>query len=65
MLASIEMKADGPVAIHPDVEAARAIFASVPFAARFHERIASLVKVAKDSLQLVGRESARRRELCR
>ena len=65
MQASIKMKTDGAVAMQLDVEAARAVFASVLFAARFHERIAPLVKVAKEGLQLEGRESARRRELCR
>jgi hypothetical protein len=37
----------------------------VIFAARFHERIAPLVEIAKAGLQLEGQESARRRELCR
>jgi hypothetical protein len=65
MRASIKMKADGSVALDLDNEAARTIFASVIFAARFHERIAPLVEIAKEGLQLEGRESARRRELCR
>jgi len=65
MQASISMKADGLVALDLDIEAARTIFASVIFAARFNERIAPLVEIAKDGLQLEGRESARRRELCR
>jgi len=65
MQASIKMKTDGSVAMQLDVEAARAVFASVLFAARFHERIAPLVEVAKKELQIEGRESARRRELCR
>ena len=65
MQASIKMKVDGSVALDLDIEAARTIFASVIFAARFNERIAPLVEIAKDGLQLEGRESARRRELCR
>ncbi len=65
MKASIKMKPDGSVALDLDIEAARTMFASVIFAARFHERIAPLVEVAKEGLQLEGRESARRRELCR
>ena len=65
MQASIKMKTDGSVAMQLDVEAARAVFASVLFAARFHERIAPLVEIAKAGLQLEGQESARRRELCR
>jgi len=65
MQASIKMKPDGSVALDLDIEAARTMFASVIFAARFHERIAPLVEVAKEGLQLEGRESARRGELCR
>ena len=65
MRASIKVKANGSVAMQLDVEAARAVFASVIFAARFDERIAALVEVAKEGLQLEVKESARRRELCR
>jgi len=65
MQASIKMKTDGSVAMQLDVEAARAVFASVLFAARFHERIAPLVKVAKEGLQLDSRKSVRRLQPCR
>ena len=65
MQASIKVKANGSFAMQLDVEAARAVFASVIFAARFHERIAPLVEIAKAGLQLEVKESARRRELCR
>ena len=65
MHASIKMESNGSFAMQLDVEAARAVFASVIFAARFHEHIAPLVKIAKEGLQLEGRESARRQELCR
>jgi len=65
MQASIKMKPDGSVALDLDIEAARTIFASVIFAARFHERIAPLVEIAKVGLQLEGLESARRKDLCR
>ena len=64
MQASIKMKPDGSVALDLDIEAARTIFASVIFAARFHERIAPLVEIAKVGLQLEGLESARRKDLC-
>ena len=47
MQASIKMKADGSVAMQLDVEAARAVFARVLFAARFHERIAHLIEIAR------------------
>ena len=65
MHASIKKKPDGSVALDLDLEAARAIFASVLFAARFHERIVPLVKIAREGLQLDSRKSARRLQLCR
>ena len=65
MHASIKKKPDGSVALDLDLEAARAIFASVIFAARFHERIAPMVEVAKAGLQLNSRKSARRLQPCR
>ena len=64
MQAAIKMKPNGSVALDLDLEAARAIFASVVFAARFNERIAPLVRVAREGLQLEGLESARRKDLC-
>ena len=65
MQASIKMEPNGSVAMQLDVEAARAVFASVIFAGRFHEHIAPLVEIAKVGLQLEGLESARRKDLCR
>jgi hypothetical protein len=65
MRASINMKADGSVALDLDIEAARTIFASVIFAARFHECIAPLVDVAKEGLLLGNGKSARSSQLCR
>jgi hypothetical protein len=64
MHASIKKKPDGSVALDLDLEAARAIFASVVFAARFHERIVPLVKIAREGLQLDSRKSARRLQPC-
>ena len=64
MQASIKMKTDGSVAMQLDVEAARAVFASVLFAARFHERIVPLVKIAREGLQLDSRKSTRRLQPC-
>jgi hypothetical protein len=63
--ASIKTNADGSVAIELDLDAARAVFASILFAARFHERIAPLVIVAKQGLDLDGQKATRRQELCR
>ncbi len=65
MHASIKTNADGSVAMHLDLDAARAVFASILFAARFHERIAPLVIVAKQGLNLDGRKATRRQEPCR
>jgi hypothetical protein len=65
MRASINPKSDGSVALDLDIEAARTIFASVIFAARFHERIVPLVKIAREGLQLDSRKSARRLQPCR
>jgi hypothetical protein len=63
--ALIRTNADGSVAIELDLDAARAVFASILFAARFHERIAPLVIVAKQGLDLDGRKATRRQEPCR
>ena len=38
---------DGTVALHLDVEAARAVFGSILFPAKFHEDIAPLAQVAE------------------
>jgi len=65
MRASIKTKPDGNIALDLDIEAARAIFASVVFAARFNERIAPLVRVAREGLQLDSRKSVRRLQPCR
>ena len=65
MHASIKANTDGSVAIELDLDAARAVFASILFAARFHERIAPLVIVAKRGLDLDDRKATRRQEPCR
>ena len=65
MQASINMKADGSVTLDLDIEAARTIFASVIFAARFHEHIAPLVEIAKEGLLLGSGKSARGPQRCR
>jgi hypothetical protein len=51
MQASIEMTRSGSVAIHLDPKAARAVFASLLFAARFHEGIAPLVPIAEEGMR--------------
>lgn len=50
MQATLQTRNDGTIALQLDSEAARAVFASVLFAARFHENIAPLVVVAREGL---------------
>ena len=64
MQAVIETKKDGSVAIELDREAARAVIASIVFASRFHERIASLAGMMEASLK-DNEGVATRRTLCR
>jgi hypothetical protein len=51
MQASIQRTPDGSVDVHLDTEAARAVFASVLFAARFHEGVAPLAPIAEEGLR--------------
>jgi len=51
MQAWLKTHNDGTVALHLDLEAARAVFASILFAAKFHEDIAPLARVAEQGLQ--------------
>ena len=53
MRATLETRNDGKLALLLDGEAARAVFASVLFAARFHEDIEPLANVAQRGLQLI------------
>ncbi len=50
MQAAIETRQDGSVAIELDPEAARAMVASIVFAARFREGIAPLAGIVEASL---------------
>jgi len=50
MQASIETEADGMVNWRLDPDAAQAVFASVIFASRFHEGIATLAVMAAERL---------------
>ncbi len=59
MQASIERTRDGLVDVHLDLEAARAVFASVLFAARFHEDFAPLAPIAEQGLRGVEPKAAR------
>ena len=51
MRASFKTHNDGTVALNLDTEAARAVFASVVFAAKFHQEFALLAKVAEEGLR--------------
>lgn len=51
MQASIKAESDGTVNLQLDAEAARAVFACVVFASRFHEGFAPLATLAADRLQ--------------
>jgi len=64
MQASIKTNRDGSVAMYLDVEAARAILASVVFASRFHEGLAQLVQVAEKELRGEWRTEVRRNDSC-
>jgi hypothetical protein len=65
MRAAIRNMTDGSVALKLDADAARAIFASVLFAARFHEGISPLARIAKEELERDNRKTTRRGEPCR
>ena len=65
MRASFTTDRDGSIALHLDSEAARGVFASVLFAARFHEGLTPLAAVAEevlrehDAIQTNGEPSCR------
>jgi len=52
------------VALKLDADAARAVFASVLFAARFHEGISPLARIAKEELERGAKKPLRRGESC-
>ena len=63
MQAFIETKTDGSVSMRLDAEAARAMFASVVFASRFHVDITPLARIAEEGLR-VQNGNARSSDLC-
>jgi len=65
MQAAIRNMSDGSVALKLDADAARAVFASVLFASRFHEGISPLARIAKEELKRDNKKSGRRGESCR
>ena len=64
MQAAIKKMTDGSVALKLDADAARAVFASVLFAARFHEGISPLARIAKEELERGAKEPVMRGESC-
>ncbi len=65
MQAAIKKLTDGSVVLKLDADAARAVFASVLFAARYHEGILPLARMAKEELERDNQKTARRGEPCR
>ena len=64
MQAAIKNMTNGSVALKLDADAARAVFASVLFAARFHEGISPLARIAKEELERGAKKPVRRGESC-
>jgi hypothetical protein len=64
MRATLETRNDGALALLMDGEAARAVFASVLFAARLHEGISPLATVAQLGLQLATGKSPKGKLPC-
>lgn len=64
MRASIRTNKDGSVAMRLDPEAARATFASVQFAARFHQDIEALSRITREELAKTSERPRRRRSQC-
>lgn len=65
MQAAIKNMTDGSVVLKLDADAARAVFASVLFAARFHEGLSLLARIAKEELERDNQKTTRRGEPCR
>ena len=64
MEALIKSRKDGSVDLHLDGEAARAMFASVLFASRFHEGIAPLARLAEETMRSDQCPEVGRGQLC-
>ena len=60
MQAFIETRPNGSVDVYLDHEAARAVFASILFASRFHEGVASLAQIAEEGLRSAERMPVRK-----
>lgn len=65
MQASIENQPDGTIALHLDLDAARAAFASIIFASRFHKDIAPLARIVEERWNTHNRGRELGRTACR
>ena len=65
MQASIENQPDGTIALHLDLDAARAAFASIVFASRFHKDIAPLARIVERRWKTDNRDRESGRPACR
>ena len=65
MQAAIRNMSDGSLALKLDADAARAVFASVLFASRFHEGFSSLAQIAQEALERKPKKPRRRGDSCR
>lgn len=65
MQAAIRNMTDESVALKLDADAARAVFASVLFAARFHEGIEPLTRIAREGLERDTPKPVKRGKSCR
>lgn len=65
MQAAIRNMSDGSVALKLDADAARAVFASVLFASRFHDGFSPLARIAKEELERKPQTPRRRGDSCR
>ena len=65
MQAQVKTRQDGTVLLRMDREAARATFASVVFASRYHDGIRSLEAIARGALEQEAKPKDRRETTCR
>lgn len=65
MQAQVQTQPDGTVLLRMDREAARATFASVVFASRYHDGIRDLQAIAKQALEDETDLADRRKPICR
>lgn len=65
MQAQVQTQSDGTVLLRMNREAARATFASVVFASRYHDGIRDLEAIVKQALEDEMELKDRRRPLCR